>query len=94
VAEDVRAAYVVARYAASEGYVAYRWERGERGLRLEYTGSGETAKVLLLLPEGVAEPAAVTVDGTPHPFEREEVQRSRYVTVSVAGSGSVVEVSW
>jgi hypothetical protein len=92
-APDVRAAYVVARYAASDGYAAYRWERLERGLRLEVAGSGERARLRLLLPEGVEEAGAVTVDGQPAPFELEQVQASRYVTLTVEGGGSVV-VGW
>ncbi|HWQ11927.1 MAG TPA: hypothetical protein VNL77_03960, partial [Roseiflexaceae bacterium] len=90
---DVGQAYVVARYAASDGYVAYRWERLERGLRLEVSGSGERAKLRLLLPEGVEAPGAVTVDGQPAPFELEQVQASRYVTLTVEGGGAA-EVRW
>ena len=92
-APDVQAAWVVARYAASPGYVAYRWERGAHGLRLELTGSGERVTVRLLLPEDAGEVAAVTLDGRPAAFELEEAQRSRYVALELAGGG-VVEVAW
>src|SRR5207237_10578364 len=36
-AADVSAARVVARYAASDGYVAYRWQRMAGGLTLDFT---------------------------------------------------------
>jgi hypothetical protein len=93
-AEDVREAWVVARYAASDGYAAYRWRRGATGLALDFTGSGERVVVRLLLPEGIGEIANVALDGQPHAYTVEEVYGSRYVTLEVgAGSGSI-EVGW
>src|SRR5205823_549021 len=47
-AGDVSGARVVVRYAASDGYVAYRWRRNTRGMRLDFTGSGDHVRVRLL----------------------------------------------
>jgi hypothetical protein len=92
-AGDVTEARVVARYAASEGYAAYRWRRVERGLTLHLTGSGERAVVWLLLPEEITRPVSVTLNGRPATYEVDDVFGSTYVRVEVAGNG-MVEVGW
>lgn len=93
-ADDVRAARVVARYGASGGYVAYRWERAARGLRLELTGSGERATVRLLLPAEAGEVRAVRLDGAAWPHQVDDVFGSRYVELELGRVGGVVEVEW
>jgi hypothetical protein len=93
-AGDVSSARVVARYAASGGYVAYRWRRAATSLALDFTGTGERVLVRLLLPEGVKGPTRVTFQGSKQPYSIEEVFGSRYVVFAVeTGSGSV-EVEW
>jgi hypothetical protein len=92
--DDVRTARVVARYAASDGYVAYDWQRSATSLRLTFTGSGEQATVRLLLPEGIMSIARVTLDGQPHPYTIETVFGSRYVALEVAAGSGTVEVVW
>ncbi len=90
-AEDVGAARVVARYAASEGYIAYRWRREPNALLLDFTGSGERVQIRLLLPAGIERVAAVTLDGTPQEYQIEDVFGSHYVELDVErGSGAVV----
>jgi hypothetical protein len=91
--DDVAEAYVVARYAASDAYLAYRWQRSERSLTLRYTGTVERGEVRLLLPEGVRDAVEVTLDGAPHPYAIEERYGSYYLTLDVAGDG-VVLVVW
>ncbi|MFO7168247.1 MAG: hypothetical protein DIU80_009515 [Chloroflexota bacterium] len=91
---DVHQARVVARYAASDGYVAYVWRREERGLRLEFTGSGERAKVRLLLPDEAPEAVRMEVDGQEAPHEIEREGASRYATTTVEAGSGTVEVTW
>jgi hypothetical protein len=88
---DVRSAWVVARYAASDAYAAYRWEWRANTITLDVTGSGERAKVRLLLPAEAGDNITARVNGRPAPFEFERVQGSRYVVLNVEGGG-VVEV--
>lgn len=92
-APDLAEAYVVARYPASAGYVAYRWQRVEGGLRLTFTGGGEQTSLRLLLPEGVrATGAVLRVDGRQVPFELEEIYGSRYVEATVAAGSGLAEL--
>ncbi len=83
---DVTHAYVVAEYAASNGYVAYRWEYGapldtnRSSLKLEATGSGQWASVRLLLPTG-REVAQVVLNGEVVQPTIEQVGQSRYVVL-------------
>jgi hypothetical protein len=91
--DDVSEALVVARYAASDGYVAYRWQRDPQAIRLQLTGSGETALVQVLLPIGV-QAREVVLNGQPIAFETETVAESPYIRVSVPVLNSQIEVRW
>ncbi|MFL5800372.1 MAG: hypothetical protein ACJ8CR_01230, partial [Roseiflexaceae bacterium] len=93
-AEDVRGARVVARYAASNGYVAYRWRRTAHALALDFTGSGERVRVRLLLPAGVEQVAKVTLDGAPQSYQIENLFGSRYVDLEIERGSGAVEVVW
>lgn len=92
--DDVTAARAVARYAASDGYSAYRWEREPQRIRLNFTGSGQQATVRILLPDGVKQPATVTLDGRPVAFEREDAAGSHYLRVVTPAASGVIEVGW
>jgi hypothetical protein len=92
--DSVSAARVVARYAASDGYVAYRWRRANTGITLDFTGSGERASLRLLLPEAISQVALVTLDGRPQPVKIEQVFGSRYVVVEAGQGSGRVEVAW
>lgn len=93
-------AYVVTRYAASEGYVAYRWQyltgdrRNPAEIRLEATGSGETLHLRLLLPTGVmAEQISTTrLNGQPVPASIESIRDSRYLVLDVPNGIVQVQV--
>jgi hypothetical protein len=89
VAPTVASARVVARYGASDGYVAYTWERTAQGLQLDLTGSWEHARVRLLLPTDAPEEVNVWVDGNPAPVTIEERGTSRYAVLEAEG-GSVL----
>jgi hypothetical protein len=93
-AGDVRAARVVARYAASDGYVAYRWRRAAGGLTLDFTGSGQRATLRLLLPDKIDKVALVTLDGVRQPLKIETVFGSRYVVVEARELSGRVELTW
>jgi hypothetical protein len=93
-ADDVREARVVARYAASDGYLAYRWRRGARSLALDFTGSGERVRMRLLLPQGVKTVAEVALDGKIQQYTIDEVFGSRYVVLDARQGSGMVEVRW
>jgi hypothetical protein len=93
-ADGVSAARVVARYAASDGYVAYRWRRAANGLALDFTGSGAHATLRLLLPEAVAQVALVSLDGRPQPIRIDQVFGSRYVVAQADEGSGRLEITW
>jgi hypothetical protein len=74
-ATGLKSASVTARYAASEGYVSYRWQldQARREITLDATGNAGRAHLRLLLPSG-ATSASV-------PIER--VEQSVYALVDV-----------
>ncbi|MEF3273284.1 MAG: hypothetical protein K6356_02635 [Chloroflexus sp.] len=87
-------AYVVARYPASDGYVAYRWQRAGRTLRLHVTGSGRTAYVRLMLPPEAGDEVMMTVAGQPVAPVIENVGLSRYAGVALDRLNVEVTVTW
>ncbi|HEU5098281.1 MAG TPA: hypothetical protein VFU22_04650 [Roseiflexaceae bacterium] len=93
-AADVDDARVVARYAASDGYVAYHWHREDDRLTLDFTGSGERVTMRLLLPEAVDHVAQVMLDGNALPIKIEQVFGSRYAIVQADQGSGRVEVAW
>lgn len=96
----VASAYVVARYAASEGYVAYRWhydppaDRAPAALRLEATGSGSAMRLRLLLPGGVRDVSSVTLNGQSVAAQIERIGDSRYVVLNATGPVVQVQVQF
>jgi hypothetical protein len=90
---DARDVRVVARYAASGGYVAYRWQLGEGSIRVRCTGSGEAIRLRILAPPKM-KPSAVLVNGQPTALEVDDINGSRYAVVDVPGAGASVEVRW
>ncbi|NJO04563.1 MAG: hypothetical protein HC876_02945 [Chloroflexaceae bacterium] len=97
VRNDVETAYVVTRYAASDGYVAYRWqrteERGRTYLRLETTGSGQQVTARLMLPADTRSVRGVSINGQPVPYTIEQVGlSSQYVVPSVALPTDVAQI--
>jgi hypothetical protein len=86
VAADVDEASAVARYGASEGYVAYRFahDADARRIDLRVTGSGERFHFHVLLPDG-ARPEAVRCDGRAVHFRECTVEDSPYVDFTLEG---------
>jgi hypothetical protein len=88
---------VVARYAASDGYVAYTWERADRGIALDITGSWQRAEVRVLLPaEGVGKHATINVrlNGATVPTEIDKVGGRRYVVVPAQAGTALIDIVW
>jgi hypothetical protein len=96
---DIRTVRVVARYAASEGYVAYTWEyeQAARQLRLQLTGSWEKADIRLLLPPDGRDTEDRTrlINGKPYPFEKKKVGTGQYIVAEdVEGGNANVVLTW
>lgn len=100
-AEDgISDAYVVARYAPSDGYVAYRWQyhqgdsRNPAQIRLEATGSGDTLRIRLLLPANVTAEADIEtmLNGQPVATSIERLRDSRYLVLEVPNGIVQVQV--
>ena len=88
-AADVKRAEVVVRYGASEGYVAYRWERRATGLDLQWTGSGKQVRLRLLLPDGAPATVRATLNGQPLAGTITAVAGSRYFEADAPASGNL-----
>ncbi|GIV88725.1 MAG: hypothetical protein KatS3mg055_1243 [Chloroflexus sp.] len=90
--------YVVARYAAGDGYVAYRWQltpatdNQPSQINLTATGNGDSFRLRLLVPAGMT-PQTVHLNGAPIPLQIEQIGSSRYVTITAAGPIITVTVT-
>ncbi len=97
VKREVQQAYIVARYAASDGYIAYHWrltkERGRTFLRLEATGSGEQVRVRLMLPPTTLSVRGATVNGQAVSYQIEQIGTSQYVVLDQPIHPAVAQVS-
>jgi hypothetical protein len=93
-ATDINMVRVVARYGASDGYVAYTWRRASQRLTLDLTGSWQRARIRLLLPEEADGTITVQRDGAIVPTEIEQVGSSRYVLIEATGGNATVAVTW
>ncbi len=91
---SITRAEVVVRYPASDGYLAYRWQRNERGIQLHITGSGQTASVRLLLPETAGEEVTMTVDGVVVTPMIERIGISRYASIALERLNATIAVTW
>lgn len=74
-----------ARYVASDGYVAYRYEHDAkaRSIALTLTGSGERACLRVLLPRGAKRITRATLDARPVAATLEKIERSCYAVLNV-----------
>ncbi|HEY1011309.1 MAG TPA: hypothetical protein VGE07_01310 [Herpetosiphonaceae bacterium] len=91
---EVREATVSTRYGASLGYVAYRWQRGAKSLRLMTAGSGERATLRLLLPADAPAAVAVQANGAPVRHAISSIGGSRYVTIESDSLSTTIDISW
>ncbi len=72
---------VTTRFAASEGYVAYHFRNDPKKNQMELTltGSGNEAKVHLLLPKGILSVSSVGSGKEKIQFHVSEIEKSKYV---------------
>ncbi|MGQ9482583.1 hypothetical protein [Chloroflexus sp.] len=91
VAPTITHAEVVAHDPASDGYIAYYWQRSEREIRLYVTGSGRTAYVRLFLPAQALEQVVMTINWSP---TIRYGGNSHYAGVALGRLHVMVAVSW
>ncbi len=93
-----RHARVVARYPASDGYVAYEWryEVDKQRVWLDVTGSWDEAYVRLLLPPDGKQTTDRTllVNGEVRPVEEETIGTGQYIVFAVEGGNATIALSW
>jgi len=84
-ASEAKDVSVTTRYAASDGYVAYRYrhDSAARRLTLELTGKSGATTLRVLLPAGVTAAQLVTVDGETAEVRYETVETSTYAVATV-----------
>jgi len=77
------------RYAASKGYVAYRYDhhKDTREIALTITGSGEKIDCHILLPIPAAAARSVEADGVAVPYQESTVESGHYVDISLSNAG-------
>ncbi|MFN3728221.1 MAG: hypothetical protein ACK4XJ_00715 [Fimbriimonadaceae bacterium] len=90
---DVQDIQVVAHLPASNGYVAYRWQSDDKGIRLELAGSGERAKVNILLQD--TRDIVIEVNGKEVNHVIEDVHAKRYAGFEAnLLAGSVIQMRY
>ncbi len=92
-ASRVHSAHVVARYPASQGYVAYDWLANDHQLTITTTGSGSLLAMTIPLPESVTH-ATVVFDGHPAPKAFIWIKNRPYVFIKTTGLTHTVQITW
>lgn len=99
--EPVSDAYVVARYATTGGYAAYRWhyapatkKGGPQTITVEATGSGDGSTLRILLPAAARKVTRVLLNGQPVAPQIAAVGLSQYVVLSTTGPIVQVQVQF
>jgi hypothetical protein len=86
--------YVCTRYAASSGYISYRYRhlRAGRRIMMMVTGSGERVNVHMEVPSAAA---SVLLNGKPVAFRSSQVEQSHYADFRLPLQGvSEVEIKY
>jgi hypothetical protein len=92
--DDVRSAMVQVRYAASDGYAAYRWQHDQQRIQLRFATSGEQTELRILLPAGIKQVSAVNMNAAPIPYDIREVFSSHYVVIASESGFGDIEITW
>ena len=89
IAAGVDSVDVTARYAASHGYVSYRFvhDKTKKQIRVLATGNGDNISFHVLLPDG-ARVGDVLVDNKKTAFNIAAIEDSRYADFSVKMTGT------
>lgn len=94
----VNEAYVVARYAAGTGYVAYRWQKESGRIRFELTGSGQFTTLHLPMELGTFDRAQVTLNGVSRNDLKQRLDGIPHVVLTTndetQGVSHVIDVTW
>lgn len=94
----VNEAYVVARYAAGSGYVAYRWQKQPGAIRFEMTGSGQFTTLHLPMELGTFDRAEVALNGVSRNDLKQRLDGIPHVVLTTndatQGVSHVIEVTW
>ena len=94
----VNEAYVVARYAAGDGYVAYRWQKRPGFIRIEVTSSSQFSTLNLPMQVGTFDTAQVMLNGVRRDDLKQRLDGLPHVVVAtsadIPGVSHVVEVTW
>jgi len=85
-AAAINRAKVVAHYPSCDRYIAYRYEKSPRAIRILLTGSPYSFNLRLLLPPGASVRRA-RLNGRVKPHRLERVGKSHYATMKVSGTG-------
>ncbi len=91
--DGVTDATIVARYPASQGYVAYTWQMTAQSIALDVTGSGDVLVVNMPLPDTVTS-ATVVVDGQAVSGALQLIDGRPFVYVKTRGMNHTVQISW
>jgi hypothetical protein len=77
---------VTARYAASEGYVSYRYhhDAARRSISISATGNAASGSLRILMPAGAKSIERVEVNGKTQPVHAEWVRQSLYAVLPLA----------
>ena len=92
-AAGVHTAHVVARYPASQGYVAYDWQGHDQQITVTTTGSGTNLALTIPLPETVTS-VNVLFDGKPLPDAFIWIKNRPYVFIKTTGLTHTVQITW
>lgn len=90
-------ARVTIRYAASDGYAAYRYDHrpGERKILITLTGSGDQALCHFLLPPGIEKAQTVLLNNVQVNFTIGQVEKSVYADLTIPLKGiEVIEIRY
>lgn len=91
----MRDAYAVVRYAAGDGYVAYRWHHGVCGASIEISGSAERYQVALPVPAPAERVGCSGTVSSPQGVVSVQVRYDGQVAVvDVVGPEATVVVNW
>ncbi|NJM08336.1 hypothetical protein HC891_22395, partial [Candidatus Gracilibacteria bacterium] len=98
--DTITDAYVAARHAASDAYVAYHWRyqplaKGQPGrILVEATGSGSSFTLRILLPTTAKKINGVTLNGQAAAHRLETIGASRYLVVEANSPIVQVQVTF
>ena len=87
ISANVDSVDVTARYAASTGYITYRFvhHKNKKEIKIVTTGNGDQVAFHILLPKGISEVKEVWADNQKIKFSHAKVEHSDYVDFNADG---------